>query len=95
MPDSFLKDPNAVLNYMVDWADEEKGPWLATGEEISTSTWIVPAGITKTDESDTTTTATIWLSGGTVGESYLLTNRITTNQGRIDDRSFRIYVRER
>ena len=38
---TFLKDPEAVLDYTVDW-----GIWLDT-DTISTSNWTVPAGITK------------------------------------------------
>jgi hypothetical protein len=88
--ESLVKDPDAVLDFGRDWS-----PWLATGEQITTSTWIVPDGITKDSESNDTTTATVWLSGGTAGETYEITNRITTNQGRTDDRTLRILVRER
>lgn len=45
----------------------------------------MPDGITE-DEARTandTTTATIWLSGGTVGQKYRVLNSITTEQGRI------------
>lgn len=87
----YVKDPDAVLDYKVDWAD-----WLAaTGDAIVTSTWLVPAGVTKTDEDNTTATATIWLSGGTAGSSYQVTNRVTTTQGRTDDRTIQIIVRDR
>ena len=44
--------------------------------------------------SNTTTTATIWLTGGTSGEEYLVTNQITTAGGRIEQKSFKIIVRE-
>lgn len=86
----FLKDPDAVLDYIFNWAE-----WLATGETISSSTVTVPAGITKDSESNTTNTATVWLSGGTEGERYVITNSITTNQGRTDDRSMTIRVSNR
>lgn len=86
----FIKDPNAVLDYKIDWAS-----WLATSETISTSTFTVSAGITKDSESNTTTTATVWLSGGTAGTTYTATNRITTNQSRTDERTIEIRVEER
>jgi hypothetical protein len=82
------KDPNAILDYSIDWSD-----WLDT-DEISTSTWTVPTGITKTSESNTTTVATIWLSGGTAGTTYTLLDRITTTGGRTMDQTFKIYVKE-
>ena len=83
---NFIKDPQEVLDYGFDWED-----WLATGDTVDTSTWKVPTGITKDSDTKTDTTTTIWLSGGTVGSTYKLTNRIVTNDGRTADRSF--YVR--
>ena len=88
---TFGKDPNAVLDYVIDWGDE----WLEAGDEISTSTWTVPTGITKDSDTKTTTTTTIWLSGGTDGVSYDIVNRIVTTGGRTDDRTITIKVRER
>lgn len=86
----YTKDPNAVLDYKVNWAT-----WLQASETIASSNFTVPAGITKDSQSNTTTTATVWLSGGTVGTEYAVVNRITTNQGRTDDRTITIRVQER
>ena len=85
----FIKDPDATLDYKREWAD-----WLGT-DTIATSTWIVPEGITEGETSHDATSATIWLSGGTVGEVYELTNRVTTTGGRTDDRSFNVQIRNR
>jgi len=85
----FGKDPNAVLDYAIDWSS-----WLGT-DTISTSAWTVASGITKTGESKTSTKATIWLSGGTAGVTYELTNRIVTTAGRTDDRTIGIVVGEK
>ena len=82
----FYKDPSAVLDYVVDWTT-----WLGS-DTISASAWTVPSGITQVTATNTTKLATIWLSGGTVGESYTLVNRITTAGGRTDDRSITITV---
>lgn len=82
------KDPDAVLDYQIDWAT-----WLS-GDTISTSTWIVPAGIVKDSDSFTTTATTIWLSGGTAGDRYNITNRIVTAGGRTNDSSVLLIVRE-
>lgn len=84
------KDPDATLDYQWDWT-----AWVADNETIDTVTWIVPTGITQGDTTKTDTTATIWLSGGTLGESYDITCRITTNQGRTDDRTETITIIER
>lgn len=88
---SFVKDPDAVLDYAIDWTD-----WLASrgSDTISASAWIVPDGITKDSDEFTDTVATIWLSGGTAGETYSLTNRVTTAGGRVQDKTIKIKVKE-
>ncbi len=75
------KDPDEVLDYSLDWTT-----WL-DGDTIATSTWTVPSGITKDSDSTTTTATTIWVSGGTAGESYVLLNRIVTDGGRTKDQT--------
>ncbi|MCC6394787.1 MAG: hypothetical protein IT167_29610 [Bryobacterales bacterium] len=86
---TFTKDPNAVLDYSIDWTR-----WLAE-DQIVASEWIVESGLTKMADSKTAASATLWLSGGTAGQSYIVTNRITTAAGRTEDRSFTIRVEER
>jgi hypothetical protein len=86
----FLKDPDAVLDYVFDWSS-----WLASGETISTAVITVASGLTKDSESNTSTTAKAWLSGGTENGRYTITCRITTNQGRTDDRSAVVRVSNR
>jgi hypothetical protein len=86
-----LKDPDERLDYTEDWDDE----YLAVGETISSVTYTVPSGITNYSTSNTTTTTTIWLSGGTHGQEYLVSTRITTSAGRIAERSIKIIVRNR
>ena len=87
----FVKDPNAILDYSFDW-----GPWLDS-DTIDTSVWIVesPLVIESGTESNTDTITTLFISGGEAGETYTITNRITTDGGRLDDRSFEIRVRNR
>lgn len=85
----FVKDPEAVLDYVVDWSD-----WLEA-DTISASQWTVPTGITIVTSSFTDTAATVWLSGGTVGERYDVTNGISTDGGRDDDRTITIQVKQK
>lgn len=77
------KDPDASgLDFGFKW-----GPWL-DGDTLVSSTWIIPDSITK--DSDTFTAAgvtVIKLSGGTLYDVYRLVNRITTAEGRGDDRT--------
>ena len=83
------KDPNAVLDYSIEWTD-----WL-DGDTIATSTWTVPAGLTKVTDEKTAVKTTAWLSGGAAGATYTLHNRITTAGGRTQDQSFKLTVAER
>jgi len=85
----YTKDPDAKLDYQVNWSN-----WLGI-DTISSSTWVIEDGITKVSDTNTTTTATVWLSGGTSGETYAITNRIQTAGGRIDDRTFYVDVENR
>ena len=48
---TFTKDPNAVLDYTIDWAR-----WLA-GDQIVTSEWIIPSGLTLMADSKTATSS--------------------------------------
>lgn len=87
---SFAKDPDAKKFYEVDWS-----AWLLEGETITGSEWIVPDGISKGATPVTDTVATVWLWGGSVAETYRVTNRITTSLGRIDDCTIEIFIEER
>lgn len=89
MPTSFLKDPDAKLDYFVDWTK-----WLA-GDSIQSSIWIIDEGLTKTDESSSGTVTTVWIEGGEVDGEYELLNRIVTAAGRRNERTLTIRVIER
>lgn len=83
-----------VLDYVINWnADpSDGGPWLEAGDAIQTSSWSVPAGITKDSDSYTTTSSTIWLSGGTAGSSYDCVNTIVTTGGRTKTIILRVII---
>ena len=87
---SYIKDPQSVLDFVVDWS-----AWLAVGETITASTVVATTGITVQSATFTTTTATYWLAGGTLGASYTITNHITTSAGRQDDRTDTVTIRNR
>ena len=83
------KDPNAKLDYTIDWAQ-----WLGT-DIITDSIWEVSSPELSIESiSNTNTTTTVWLSAGLAGQVYIVTNRITTNLGRIQDQSFRLKIKE-
>jgi hypothetical protein len=81
------KDPDEIKDYVVDWSD------LLGEDTIAASIWIIPDGLTKTSDSNTGATATIWLSSGVAGTSYALVNRITTAGGRTYDRTIKLKVK--
>lgn len=87
------KDPNEVLDYVVDWQDANS-PVLVGGETITASLFEVTTGTVVID-SDTNddTTATVWLSGGTIGEVCEVLNRIVTSAGRVYDKTTRLRIR--
>ena len=80
------KDPNATLDYVVEWEH------YLDSDTIDSVEWITPDGITADATSNTTTAATAWLSGGTLGIRYDVVCRITTVAGRVDDRTVRVAV---
>lgn len=83
------KDPDEVLDYQIDWSAR------LAGDTITGSEWIVAEGITRDSDSHTSSATTIWLSGGTVGDRYDMTNRITTAGGRVMDQSVRLKIKEK
>jgi len=87
-----LKDPEAVLDYTVDWDADD---WLGADTITGTPTWTVPGGLTLDSQSNTTTAATAWISGGSAGSDYVVECKIVTAGGRTDERSFKLRVRER
>lgn len=89
----YAKDPDAILDYSIDWA-----AFLGDGESVALSLWhIVPSeadGLTLLSESASGTSHLAMVSGGIPGHVYRLTNRVTTDLGRTDDRSFLIRIIE-
>ena len=86
-----LQDPQEQLDYALDWSD-----FLASGETISGSSWSASStALTIGTVSATTTVTAAFVSGGVNGSVYRLTNKITTNQTRIAERSVIVRVEER
>jgi hypothetical protein len=83
------KDPDEVLDYGIDWS------LRLAGDTISTSTWIVPPGITMQTNSKTATTTTIWLSAGVLDQTYEILNRIVSAGGRTMDQTVQLRLKEK
>lgn len=90
----FLKDPQAVLDYRVDW-----GAALGSGAEISTSSWNVQpeeaGGVTVASAGLSGLVATARLAGGVPGHVYVVGNRLLLADGSSDERSLTIRVEDR
>ena len=86
----YFKDPQAVLDYLIDWT-----PWLNGDTIIDSSFSVNSTNLIIDSSSFTTSSATVWLSGGIIGETYIVTNHITTFAGREDDHSFRIIIKDK
>ena len=92
------KDPDATLDYSMDWSD-----WLAQGDALATQEWRVstiagdasPMSVTSSSLNGVTATTTAIVTGGTAGNTYTLTCKVTTDGGLTDERYFRIIAKNR
>lgn len=87
---AYRKDPNALLDYAIDWS-----AWLPDGDAITTAVWTVPDGLTRDHDTLAGAVATVWIGGGAVGTVYRLTCQISTAAGRSAERSISIEVIDR
>ena len=91
MPQSWVKTNPEVLDYKFDFSD-----WLPAGDTIVTRTITPDSGITVDSSSitDTDTSVTVWLSGGTARVDYNVTCLAVTAQGRTVERAITIRMRD-
>jgi hypothetical protein len=84
------KDPDEVLDYSIDWSAR-----LSDTDFITSSTWVnlTSSGLIRYSSSSSSTITTIWFSGGTLDLSYIITNRVVTNEGRTMDQSAKIKIK--
>ena len=89
-----LKDPEAVLDYAVDWGAE-----YLSGDALQTSSWSVSPvednGATIAGSGFDLLIATVQVAGGIPGKIYRVTNQVTTASGREDSRSIMLRVEKR
>jgi len=83
----FEKDPVSKLDYALDWSTQ-----LSSTDAIATSVFTVPTGLTKEQEYIADGKPVVWLSGGELNQTYEITNSITTDEGREDNRRFLIKI---
>ena len=90
-----LKDPQAVLDYAIDWGAD----YLAEDDILTESAWSVEpdetGGVAIVGNNAGDTVATVQVNGGIAGRIYRLANRVTTLNGRTDERSIALRVEKR
>ncbi|GJH14948.1 hypothetical protein CBA19CS22_00420 [Caballeronia novacaledonica] len=84
---SFIKDPQAVLDFSWDWAE-----WLGEGETITDKIVTPDAGLTVNSSSINGEVVAAWLAGGVAGTTYTVACTITTSAGRTEARRIQISV---
>ena len=87
----FVKTPDAVTLHGFNWAT-----WLGT-DTIASSSWAVEdtGDITIDSHSNDTTTTAVWLTGGTLGTRYEVTNTIVTAAGATEERTLKVSMKDR
>jgi hypothetical protein len=90
-----LKDPQAVLDYSIDWGAE----YLGDGDLIADSAWSEspdePEGVAIVGSDFDASSSSVKAAGGIAGRLYKLVNRVTLDSGRIDERSIVLRVEKR
>lgn len=89
--DPFTKDPDATLDYGIDFAD-----WLA-GSGIASYTVTPDAALAVLSDSRTGAVVSVRLTGGTLGKLHAVRFRVTTDDtpARIDDRTMYLRIKQR
>ena len=94
---TIVKDTDAKLTYSFDWSQ-----WLPTGDTIQSVVYTIGARVNDPDPLINVSSGVqggtltyIQLRDGQVDKSYTVTAKITTVDGLIDRRSFRVKVQDR
>lgn len=88
-----VKTHNEIVDFAINWS-----AILDAGEEIETSVWNVEGDLILTAPAPyiqaNNTATTVWLSEGTTGLNYSVTNTIMTTGGREFEASFNCLVEQ-
>jgi len=92
------KDQGGAVTYEFDYEPNFLDRDGSPNESILTSEWSVlpdegsPPGLQVDAESETATTTSVRISGGTPGAIYRVSNRVTTDFNNTDERSLVVIV---
>jgi hypothetical protein len=87
------KDTEAQLFYTFDWAE-----WLPTGDSLSLADYVItarandPDPLIKVSQGIQGTRTYVELREGQLGKTYTVSCKITTTDGLVDRRNFRVKV---
>lgn len=87
------KDSEALLSYTFDWSE-----WLPQGDALATVDYAItarandPDPLIKVTQGIQGNKTFVQLREGQIGKTYTVTCKITTNDGLIDRRNFRVKV---
>jgi len=93
---SIIKDTEAKLIYTFDWAD-----WIPVGDSLASTLYTIttrvndPDPLIKESQGIQGTKTYVELSNGQENKTYTVTCKITTTNGLIDRRSFRVNIKAR
>ncbi len=90
----FVKDPDSRIDYRIDWGAAYLGDTLIVASSWSVSP-VRDGGLAVVATSQDGRSASATLTGGVVGASYALINRVTLSNGEIDERSVAVRVEQR
>ena len=89
---NFTKYKDEALDFTLDYT---KYLTNSGADTISSSSWTEDSGnITIDSDTNTTKKATVWLSGGTDGNTYTVENTVITAGGRTVKRAIDVHVIE-
>ena len=96
MAAKFVKDPDALLDYKVDWGD-----WLVDDQIVSALAFTDSVASAQASGLRIATTmvsasaaVVAWLSGGVLDAEYSVTVRVWTSAGRRNDETFTVVIEE-
>lgn len=92
MSSNFVKDPDALIDYKVDWQQYLNGDDIVSAAvtafpQVSGGVRVAAFAVSSNSKS-----VVIWLSAGVTAEEVNITNRVWTSAGRRDDRTFFVSV---
>lgn len=85
------KTPADILDFSLDWRLQMA--LAAPADTLATVVWTVPDELTVESQANTSTVATVWLSGGVAGANYPVACKVTTDGGRTIERTVYLPIR--